>query len=195
MFTGNIRAVNSDRPLLNTYWVVPNRLLAGEYPGDADETEARSRLARLHAAGIHRFLDLTEEGELRPYRDFLKSPTDHDRCAIADCSVPTNVAQTRKALATIRAALAEGRGLYVHCRAGIGRTGLIVGCYLAEELSSGKAALKQLNTLWRQSERSAAWPKVPQTAEQADYVRHWIKFSRRPTQRSIERGPNVSRGW
>ena len=187
--------MNSDRPLLNTYWVVPKLLLAGEYPGDSDEKEARGRLHRLHAAGIHRFLDLTEEGELTPYRGLLKSAEDHQRCAIADCSVPNNVAQTRKALAAIREALAGERGLYVHCRAGIGRTGLIVGCYLAEELSSGKAALKQLNTLWRQSERSATWPKVPQTSEQADYIRHWIKFSRRPTQRSIERGSNVSRGW
>jgi hypothetical protein len=48
-----------------------------------------------------------------------------------------------------------------------------MGCLLAEEEGNGKAALKILNRLWRQSDRSATWPKVPQTAEQADYVRRW----------------------
>jgi hypothetical protein len=187
--------MNSDRPFPNTYWVVPNLLLAGEYPGDADDSQTRSRLALLGGAGIQRFLDLTEEGERVPYDGLLSNPADYVRCPIVDCGVPYNVAQTRKALTAIREALAQQRGIYVHCRAGIGRTGLIVGCHLAEELSSGKAALKRLNTLWRQSERSAKWPKVPQTSEQADYVRHWLKFSKRPAQRAIPRGLSVSRGW
>jgi hypothetical protein len=68
----------------------------------------------------------------------------------------------------------------VHCRAGIGRTGLIIGCYLAEQEASGKAALKTLNQLWRQSARSASWAQVPQTAEQADYIRHWPKLGKLP---------------
>jgi len=33
-----------------------------------------------------------------------------------------------------------------------------------------------LNRLWRQSERAAIWPRVPQTAEQADYIRRWAAF-------------------
>jgi hypothetical protein len=35
-----------------------------------------------------------------------------------------------------------------------------------------------LNRLWRQSERAKSWPKVPQTAQQADYVRRWPKFGK-----------------
>jgi hypothetical protein len=44
---------------------------------------------------------------------------------------------------------------------------------LAEEERDGKAAIKRLNRLWRQSARADTWPKVPQTPEQADYIRHW----------------------
>jgi hypothetical protein len=31
-----------DRPLPNTYWVIPGRLLAGEYPLGADDEDARA---------------------------------------------------------------------------------------------------------------------------------------------------------
>jgi hypothetical protein len=30
--------------------------------------------------------------------------------------------------------------------------------------------------MWRQSARSRSWPQVPQTSEQADYIRHWPKL-------------------
>jgi protein-tyrosine phosphatase len=82
-------------------------------------------------------------------------------------------------LSDIQAALASGRCVYVHCRAGIGRTGLVVGCFLAEEGGDGEAAITQLNRLWQQSERAKSWPNVPQTAEQADYIRQWPKRGQR----------------
>ena len=85
-------------------------------------------------------------------------------------------AQMQQILSDIRAALSLGRCVYVHCRAGIGRTGLVIGCFLAEEEQNGKSALKRLNRLWRQSARAESWPKVPQTREQADYIRRWLKL-------------------
>jgi hypothetical protein len=173
-----------DRPLVNTYWILPQRMLAGEYPGRHNADETQVRLKRLHAAGINSFIDLTEEGELPPYRQLLSPDSEYRRFSIADCGVPNNVIDTRAALGAISDALSRGRRIYVHCRAGIGRTGLIVGCFLAERESNAKAGLKLLNRLWAQNERAASWPRVPQTEEQADYVRQWLKLSRRPTPRA-----------
>ncbi len=163
-----------DRPLPNSYWVIPGRLLAGEYPLGADDEDARARLARFDEAGIDYFVDLTEEYEEPAYRHLLPAGSTHLRSAIADTWVPENAAQMQQILSDIRAALSRDRGVYVHCRAGIGRTGLVIGCYLAEEEQNGKSALKRLNRLWRQSARADSWPKVPQTREQADYIRRWL---------------------
>lgn len=165
-----------DRPLPNSYWVIPGRLLAGEHPMGEGEAQARGRLERLHQAGIACYVDLTEPGEQPEYRHLLPKRSEYLRSPIVDTGVPFNVSQIQELLSSIRAALARERGIYVHCRAGIGRTGLIIGCFLAEEEQDGKSALKRLNRLWRQSARARDWPRVPQTAEQADYVRRWPKL-------------------
>ncbi len=162
-----------DRPLPNSYWVIPGSLLAGEHPGGVDDAETLSRLAALRQAGANCFIDLTEAGELPEYSHLLRPDDEYLRFEIPDMGVPYQVSRTMDLLLALRMALGRGRGIYVHCRAGIGRTGLIMGCFLAEEEPSGRSAVKRLNRLWKQSARSAQWPKVPQTAEQVDYIRHW----------------------
>jgi Protein-tyrosine phosphatase len=170
-----------NRPLPNSYWVIPHRLLAGEYPIAADYSDARARLARFREAGINSFIDLTEKGELPEYRHLLPVHTHYQRSPIADTRVPASTTQILELLSDIDAAIEAKRCLYVHCRQGIGRTGLVVGCYLADQGGDGKLAIQELNRLWEQSARAASWPKVPQTAEQADYIRRWPKLkSQRP---------------
>jgi hypothetical protein len=160
-------------PLPNSYWVIAGRLLAGEHPYGMDEADARVRLRRLRDAGINYFIDLTPGDEMPEYRRLLPAGTKYLRSAIADTDVPHDVTQMQEIQARIRAALTFGRCVYVHCHAGIGRTGTVVGCYLVEKGLDGKAALKQLNLLWRQSARAKSWPKVPQTPEQVEYILRW----------------------
>ncbi len=160
-------------PLPNTYWVLPGQLLAGEHPFGENPAEALDRLALLSNAGLDYFIDLTEAGEQREYRRLLSRKAEYRRYPIADTCVPKDPGQMRALQADLRTALMQGHGVYLHCRAGIGRTGVAIGCFLVEEGLAGKAALKQLNRLWKQSARAATWPKVPQTPEQADYVVHW----------------------
>jgi hypothetical protein len=165
-----------DRPIPNSYWVIPGQLLAGEHPSGAAQGDTRARLHQMLLAGIDCYIDLTEEGEQPDYRPLLPRHADYLRSAISDMGVPFNVSQTTALLSAIRTALAQERRVYVHCRAGIGRTSLVIGCFLAEEEQNGRKAIARLNRLWRHSARAATWPKVPQTAEQADYIRRWLKL-------------------
>lgn len=160
-------------PLPNTYWVIPDLMLAGEHPYGASEAETRERLTKLCGAGINYFIDLTESGEMPEYRGLLPVNAHYLRSAIRDTEVPNEIAQMQELQSRIRNARALGRRMYIHCRAGIGRTSLVVGCYLAEGGLDGNSALAQLNRLWSLCARAASWPTVPQTEQQADYIRDW----------------------
>ncbi len=169
-------------PLPNTYWVEPGTLLAGEYPATRARGDALQRLQQLHDAGVTVFIDLTEADELPEYYSYLpeltvRSPVQHRRFAIPDHDLPTTPDVVRRTLDAIDAALARGDCVYVHCRAGIGRTGTIIGCYLARRGLIGEAALQRLAQLWKQNARSREWPSSPETDAQADYVREWREKS------------------
>jgi len=165
------------RPLANSYWVLDGRVLAGEYPLGRETLVTPAGQARVRAlldAGVTHFIDLTEEGECPPYQALLPATTRHLRHPIPDHDVPRSAAHMRRIQEAIGAALDAGHTVYVHCRAGIGRTGTAAGCLLVEQGWDGEAALRELNARWtEQCERAATWPEVPQTEEQAQYIREW----------------------
>jgi len=154
---------------------VPGRLLAGEYPSGERPEAGEQRIGLMLEAGIDSFLDLTQFGERPEYRSLLPAGVHYLRSAIVDAQIPTDPAQMQAIQGHLRAMMADGHRVYVHCRAGIGRTGLVIGCYLAEQGLDGPGALRELNRLWRQSERSTSWPAVPQTIEQAEFILGWLR--------------------
>jgi protein-tyrosine phosphatase len=162
-------------PFPECYWVLPGLFLAGEYPGARRAGSPSPRLAALLEAGITRFIDLTQPGELPDYRDALRDesyrfhPAVHYRSAIGDFGLP-NVPQVKSLLDWIDAALEGGEKIYLHCQAGIGRTGTLVGCYLARHGSSGRAALTRLNEL--RHRLPFPFPS-PETEAQRQFVLKW----------------------
>jgi ADP-ribosylglycohydrolase len=181
--------------LPNSYWVEPDRILAGDYPAGANEETTLDRLRRLLAAGIDCFIDLTEPGELASYEEFLPGPYARDpvvylRKPIRDHGLPESAEQMQEILDELDAALAEGRCIYLHCRAGIGRTNLVAGCWFASAGGGGDAALARLNERWRSGTRSQSWPTVPETDAQSDYVRDWRPM--RPMQPPLSPQPDTA---
>ncbi len=162
------------KPIPHSYWVIPGRFLAGEHPSGrtAEDTAARVRL--FVEAGFDCFVDLTVPDEREAYDPHLPREVIYLRKPIPDHGTPLQLAHMVEILAEIDRALAEGRRVYVHCRAGIGRTGTVVGCYLVERGRAGDEALDELNRLWEQNERSLSWPEVPETPEQKEFVRTWV---------------------
>jgi ADP-ribosylglycohydrolase len=168
-------------PNANTYWVVPFKFLAGEYPGDKVFVKAREKVGRFLEFGIRHFIDLTEPGEsgLLPYEASLSEEsraagimTTYQRLPIRDNSVPSDASRLAEILFTIDRRLRQGGAVYVHCWGGVGRTGLVVACWLQEHGRTPKAALDELRTLWKATAKSA-WRESPETSEQVDWVKTW----------------------
>lgn len=178
-----------DRPNSNCYWVEPGRFLAGEYPATRDFDGTRTKLASYLDAGITFFLDLTEEyefdypGSLCAYEVMLQQEASkrgvsvhYRRMPIVDMSVPSKQ-EMDEILATVEDALKQGHKVYVHCWAGIGRTGTVIGCYLVQKGFTGKEALEQIAQWWSTVAKSKRHPKSPQTNRQRSFVRKYRLLS------------------
>jgi protein-tyrosine phosphatase len=140
------------------------RLIAGRhpcawYPGDA-VAEVRDLLAQ----GVTLFVDLTEEGELEPYEHLLPAEARHLRLPIRDFSVP-NAAELATTLDVLDAEIAAGGLVYVHCWAGCGRTGVVVGSWLVRHGLDPRHALARI--------AEARGAGCPQTLEQRLVVLGW----------------------
>jgi protein tyrosine/serine phosphatase len=168
-------------PIDDSYWVIPGRFRAGEYPGSIQEDKARSKLRWLLNQDINVILDLTMAGEagLKPYVHFLHEEATtisilviHKRLSIQDLSKPSQEKMV-EILDTIDSALSEGKNIYLHCYGGKGRTGTVVGCYLVRHGTPRDKALEKIQELRREipgkSEQS------PETEGQRKMVMEWTK--------------------
>jgi predicted protein tyrosine phosphatase len=169
------------RPISESYWVEPGRLLAGEYPGQYTSESTRQRIDALLEAGFDTFIDLTRPNETVPYYRVLleeaklyEVQVERHNFPIGDFGLPTPEGM-RSILDTIDAALQNGRRIYLHCWGGIGRTGTTVGCYLVRRGMTGEEALRQLAEWWQTVPKSRIHQHSPETYEQAQFIRNWAE--------------------
>ena len=170
------------RPIPESYWVEPGRLLAGEYPAHFDLENTRKRIDSLLEAGFDTFIDLTKPNETVAYARILldeaklhEAEVKHLRFPIGDFGLPTPK-QMKAILDTIDESLQAGKKIYLHCWGGIGRTGTTVGCYMVRRGKTGEAALRQLAEWWQTVPKSLVHTRSPETREQAEFVRNWSKY-------------------
>jgi len=160
----------------HAWWVKPGRILAGEYPGSPDPEHHDFKLAALADAGIDTIIDLTRDVErLAPYdQNWMELGRQRGRDLkrmhhpIVDCDVTTPEGYDT-IVADIERELAAGRGVYVHCWGGVGRTGTVVGCWHVSRGATADEALEKIASA-RAGTRKAA-REAPEMPSQVDMIR------------------------
>jgi protein-tyrosine phosphatase len=132
-------------------------------------------LTRWRQAGLDAVLSLLtpeEEGEL-DLRDeepevkgagmkFLSLP-------IPDRQVPGSETELTATIDELDAILSSGKNVAVHCRQGIGRTGLVAACLLMTKGLSSDAAIRRVT--------AARSLEIPETAEQLQWINRYANVS------------------
>ena len=84
---------------------------------------------------------------------------------IADRQVPQSEAKLVAALDKVNHALSAGRNVLVHCRQGVGRTGVVAVCLLVKNAMSPGAAVELVS--------AARGVAVPETPEQREWIERY----------------------
>jgi hypothetical protein len=165
------------RPHDNCYWLLPGRIIAGEYPRNFDDETSRVKLRTILAAGVTQFVDLTEAHELESYAELMQSEATlrgllakHGRHPIRDLRVPKPDAMR----IILDAVATNDVGVtYIHCWGGVGRTGTVAGCLLIEAGFTAEEAIAILAKKWVVMKKRKFHPRTPETREQFKFIRAW----------------------
>jgi atypical dual specificity phosphatase len=137
----------------------------------------RADVNQLASLGVKAVVNLCQEfrGPLQAYRargiDELWLPT-------IDFTPPT-LEDIRRGVEFIRHHRAQGKGVYVHCKAGRGRSATLVLCWLMEEHGCSPAEAQAL--------MAARRPHVKLDLDRRDVVRQWAhEFQQKATRRLPE---------
>jgi hypothetical protein len=169
-------------PFPRTYWVIPGRFLAGFSPGDLDPSRQTAKLQGPADLGCTRLINLmqsterdypgnrfkTYDGELAALAPAAGREVEITRRGIPDLDVP-EAARLLALINQIDPCLDEGHTLYLHCWGGRGRTGTVVGSWMARHGEPN--AVEKLKTLTAHDR--GFFPQIPETPAQRQLVRQW----------------------
>lgn len=172
-------------PFARSYWVIPGKLLAGCYPGDKNPKQAEVKLEGLLANGIRVVINLMEEYEFghdgEPFVQYEKTLKQmaKDNGTEVECirmPIPDLTAPAPEFMLTILdridQAISQEKPVFVHCWGGKGRTGTVVGCFLARHgKASGKDVLLKIGDLRKNDPTSHQ--ASPETDSQRRLVKYW----------------------
>ena len=152
--------------------------MAGEYPAGYEELETRRRLQALIRAGIRVFIDLTHPDDyMFNYVEILNDEANgymanvkYSQFPIIDRSVPLK-SEMSGILDVIDKSIQVGNPLYIHCIAGVGRTGTVVGCHLVRHGMKPDEAIREIKKLRHRI--PSHWARSPEADEQVDFIHNW----------------------
>ena len=147
------------RPPFNYTWIEQGKILAGSIPTSQDDIQ------QLRNMGVMSILSLTRRSIAR---EVNLGVINWHQSAIPDNGIPENEETTLDATKFISLCYDDYPAVYVHCRGGIGRTGLILIAYYVLERGLTLDQARELVKVRRNYEGNAS------AIDQGSPQREWI---------------------
>jgi protein-tyrosine phosphatase len=147
----------------------PGRLALAARPRGGDWLE--DEIAGWKEIGINAVLSLlTREEEadlgLRNESQIVKAHSmEFLTLPIADRQVPISESEMAAVLDHLNVRLSSGKNVVMHCRQGVGRSGLLAACLLISKGMDPNAAVKKVS--------AARGVSIPETREQREWIDHY----------------------
>ena len=151
----------------------PGRLAIAARPRGGDWLE--DEIAHWHHSGVDTVLSLLSPDEehtlgLGKEADAVRAQgMDFISLPIPDRQVPGSETELAAALERVSAKLSAGKNVVVHCRQGVGRSGLVAACLLVRKGLDPSAAVEIIS--------AARGVAVPETSEQRQWIDHYAAIS------------------
>jgi ribA/ribD-fused uncharacterized protein len=150
---------------------IENKAIFGSFPTIED-------LEYFTSIGVTSFVDLTSENEnLKPYAKHLPDDVTYLNFPIKDRGVPENLVEFSKfiiRLCHIIKSCRDGGKIYIHCKGGHGRAGIVVACILCYIYKINPDTALNLTTKYHnnRTEMRPKWRRIgsPQTLHQKNFV-------------------------
>ncbi|GHT17731.1 hypothetical protein FACS1894189_4180 [Planctomycetales bacterium] len=165
-------------PIEKSYEVIPNKFYAGEYPRGVDDDESQERIDRFLQFGITDFINLTgnngDRRGLKPYDQLLPNDVRTHHFPIEDYTLPQSFEELHHILTTIDELINAGHKVYVHCFAGVDRTGMIVACWFAYQGLSAEQSFNEYEKRWKTNPKSKEIDWQPLIYVRKNYIEQYI---------------------
>ena len=142
-------------------WIEKPLLAALARPSSPDD------FAWLRAQGVEVLLSLTEDRPRRDWTDGAGLLVFHE--PLEDMEAPTQE-QIDRSVSVLTRAMDQGKGVAVHCGAGLGRTGVMLAAYFVAKGATAQNAIARIRRLR---------PGSVETEEQAAAIEHYARRRRR----------------
>lgn len=169
---------NLSNPTPNANYLLDERIMFGWYPSPNNDGILSNDIHALLNTRRTAFVNLVsmeERSVLFDYTSTVMKQTNKPifiYYEIPDQGLPNDLNSYKELIQHLYTLIDEGERIYIHCRGGHGRSGIVAACLLIHMGYSNEEALTLVSNAHKTREYIPDYP-CPQTAEQVQFVRNY----------------------